>query len=102
MCALPGLSTPSRDQPVIVWLWDTDGPDGSASGVTDDQAAACRAAEAGMTSTGAATAVVEVAMHLDGGGWMSSGYRRTGHLWAARRHDGRVTWTRSRRLLAAS
>jgi hypothetical protein len=84
---------------VIVWLWDTDGPDGSASGVTDDQAAACRAAEKGMTATGAATAVVEAAVHLDGGGWMSSRYRRTGHGWTARRHDDRVTWTEFRRNL---
>jgi hypothetical protein len=84
---------------VIVWLWDADGPDGSASGVTDDQAAACRAAERGMSVTGAATAVVEAAMHLDGGGWMRSGYRRTGYLWTARRHDGRVTWTGSHRCL---
>ncbi len=44
---------------MIVWLWDTDGPDGSASGVTDDQDAAHRAAEKGMTATGAVTAVVE-------------------------------------------
>ena len=36
---------------MIVWLWDADGPDGSASGVTDGQATACRAAEEGMAVT---------------------------------------------------
>lgn len=84
---------------MIVWLWDADGPDASASGVTGDHAAACRAAEAGMTAAGAVTATVEVATYLDGGGWMSSGYRRTGHLWTARRHDDRVTWTEFHRSL---
>jgi hypothetical protein len=52
-----------------------------------------------MTATGAVTAVVEVAVHLDGGGWMSSRYRRTGHGWIARRQDGRVTWTEFHRNL---
>ena len=89
---------------MIVWLWDADGPDGGASGVSGDPAAACRAAENGMAATGAATAVVEAAVHLDGGGWLTSGYRRTGHGWTARRHEGRVTWTIfcRRRELAAS
>jgi len=87
---------------VIVWLWDADGPEGSASGVAGDQAAACRAAESGMASTGAVTAVVEAAAHLDGGGWLSSGYRRAGLGWTARRREGRVTWTEFRRELAAS
>jgi hypothetical protein len=84
---------------VIVWLWDADGPDGSASGVTDSQATACRAAEEGMTVTGAATTTVEEATHLGGGGWMRSGYRRTGHMWTAQRHNGQTTWTESRRCL---
>lgn len=87
---------------MIVWLWDADGPDSGASGVTGDQAVACRAAENGMTATGALTALVEAAEHLDGGGWLSSGYRRTGRGWTARRLEGRVMWTEFRRELAAS
>ena len=83
---------------MIVWLWDADGPDGSASGVTDGQATACRAAEEGMAVTRAAMATVEVAVHFDGGAWMSSGYRRTGHMWTARHRNGQITWTESRRL----
>ena len=81
---------------MIVWLWDADGPNGSASGVTGDRAAACRAAVEGMALTGAATAVVETAAHLAGGWWLSSGYCRTGHQWTARRHKSRVIWTEAR------
>jgi hypothetical protein len=80
---------------VIVWLWDADGPVSSASGVTGDKASACRAAEVAMAATGATMATVETAMHLDGGGWMISGYRPTGHVWIARWHDGGVVWTES-------
>jgi hypothetical protein len=83
---------------VIVWLWDADGPDGGASGVTGDQDSACRAAEEAMAATGAAMATVETATHLDGGAWMKSGYRPTGHVWTARRRDGEVAWTESHRL----
>ena len=84
---------------MVVWLWDTVGPNGSACGVTDSQTTASRAAEEGMVVTGAPTATVEVAMHLDGGGWMSSRYRRTGYVWTALRHNGQTTWTESRRRL---
>jgi hypothetical protein len=91
---MPALfSSESTAGRVIVWLWDADGPNGSASGVTGDQGAACRAASESMAVTGASTATVEAAAHLSGGGWMSSGYRRTGHRWAARRHGSHVTWT---------
>ena len=87
---------------MIVWLWDADGPDGGASGVTDDQDSACRAAEKGMAATGAVMATVETARHLDGGGWMKSGYRPTGHVWTARRLDGGVAWTESHRVERAA
>ena len=83
---------------MIVWLWDAAGPVSGASGVTGDQASAHRAAEKGMAATGASMATVETAMHLDGGGWMITGYRPTGHVWTARWHDGAVVWTESYRL----
>jgi hypothetical protein len=76
---------------VIVWVWDADGAAGrSASGVTDDADAARRAA---ITTTGAQTATVEWALHLDGGDRMESGYLRSGSGWTARRQDdGTITW----------
>ena len=79
---------------MIVWIWDADGPaDRSATGVTDDEAAARRAARAAMTATGAQTATVEWAVHLGGGDWMRSGYLRSGSGWTARRQDdGTITW----------
>lgn len=87
---------------MIVWLWDADGPGGSASGVTDDPAAACHAAEEGMAVTGATMATVETAMHLAGGGWMRARYRPTGHVRIAWRRDGGVAWTESYRLMRAA
>lgn len=82
------------EQTVIVWIWDADGPAGrSASGVTDDEAAARRAARAAITATGAQGATVEWALHLGGGDWMTSGYLRSGSGWTARRcEDGTIAW----------
>jgi hypothetical protein len=81
---------------VIVWIWDADGPAGrSATGVTDDEAAARSAARAAITATGAETATVEWALHLGGGDWMRSGYLRSGSGWTARRQDdGTLAWAR--------
>jgi hypothetical protein len=76
-----------------VWLWDADGPHGSASGVTDDVGTARRAAGEGMAATGATTAKVQQATHLAGGDWMRSGYSRTGTGWTARRTGNRIRWT---------
>jgi hypothetical protein len=79
---------------VIVWVWDAEGAAGlSASGVTDDADAARRAASAAITATGAQIAIVEWAVHLDGGDRMESGYLRSGSGWtASRRDDGTITW----------
>jgi hypothetical protein len=77
---------------IMVWLWDADGPAHSASGVTADDAAARDAAKRAMISTGAVTATVEQAAHLAGGGWMRSGYSRTGTGWTASRDGSRITW----------
>jgi hypothetical protein len=46
-----------------------------------------------MTATGATTATVEAATHLDGGTWMRSGYGRTGRVWTAQSDNGQTTWT---------
>ncbi len=93
----PRESGSGGDRMVTVWLWDADGPCRSASGVTDDDDAARAAAREGMITTGAATATVEQATHLGGGGWMLSGYSRTGTGWTARRSGDRITWSRFRR-----
>jgi hypothetical protein len=86
-----------------VWLWETDGPAHSASGVTADDGTAKDAAEEGMLITGAATATVEQATHHAGGGWMRSGYHRTGTGWTATRNGTRIRWSRfHRRERAAS
>ncbi len=78
---------------VIVWLWYADGPAGSASGVTDDESLARRAAERGMIATAAVTATAQEAAHLGGGSWMTAGYEPTGAGCTARRHGDRITWT---------
>jgi len=82
---------------VTVWLWDADGPSRSASGVTADDGAARDAAREGMITTGATRATVEQAAHHAGGGWMRSGYSRTGTGWTARRSGNRVRWSRFHR-----
>lgn len=79
-----------------VWLWETDGPARSASGVTSDDGTAKDAAREGMLITGAATATVEQAVHRAGGGWMRSGYHRTGTGWTATRDGTRIRWSRFR------
>lgn len=76
-----------------LWLWEADGPVRSASGVAGDDGAARDAAEEGMTATGAATATVRQAAHLAGGGWLRSGYSRTGAGWTASRDGSRITWS---------
>jgi hypothetical protein len=85
-----------------VWLWDAVSSTGSAGGVTDNEARAQLSAEEGMLAAGAATATVELATHLDGGGWMQSCYRRTGRGWMARRRGDHVTWEPLPRLERAS
>jgi hypothetical protein len=77
---------------IMVWLWEADGPGRSASGVTADEGTARDAARTAMITTGAVTATVEQAAHLAGGGWMRSGYSRTGTGWAASRNRSRITW----------
>jgi hypothetical protein len=85
-----------------VWLWETGGPARSACGVTGHDGAARGVAEERMITTGADSATVEQATHLAGGGWMRSGYHRTGTGWTASRHGKRISWTRFYRPEAAA
>ncbi len=82
---------------MILWTWGADGPDGSTSGVTDDEASAKHAAVKGMLAWGAATATVEAVMLLDGVVSLEPGYRRTGTVWIARRDTNGITWRMSSR-----
>lgn len=50
-----------------------------------------------MAATGADTATVQEVTHRAGGGWMRSGYFRTGTGWTARRNGDRIRWTKFRR-----
>jgi hypothetical protein len=50
-----------------------------------------------MIATGAVTATVEQATHLAGGGWMRSGYFRTGTGWTASRDGNWISWTEFRK-----
>jgi hypothetical protein len=85
---------------MILWTWETD--DGGASGVTDDEGTARRAAIDAMRSTGTATAMVEAMSHLGGGYWMESGYRSIGIVWTARQDTNGITWQMSNSNLAAA
>jgi hypothetical protein len=88
-----GAAGARRDTPVIVWLWDASGPARRGRGITDDEAAARRAAEACLRGTEACSARVESARAVLGIESLTSGYERTGHGWEARRRrDGRITW----------
>ena len=78
---------------MIVWLWDSSGPTGDASGVTDDETQARHAAEAYMHVTNASTARMERAHLRIGIHALTAGYERTGKGWTARkRNDGLITW----------
>lgn len=50
-----------------------------------------------MAASGADTAPVQEVTHRAGGGWMRSGYVRTGTGWTARRNGDRIRWTKFRR-----
>ena len=79
---------------VIVWLWDSSGPAGEASGITDDEAQARRAAEKYMRTVQACTARVERAHLRIGIHALTPGYERTGKGWSARqRRNGYIAWT---------
>jgi len=77
---------------VIVFLWDVRTLDGgSARGVTDDEKVARLAASDVMLATGV-MGRIERAYPINGGGWLTDGYRRLGSGWSAQLRDGRVRW----------
>jgi hypothetical protein len=79
---------------LIVWLWDSSGPASGASGITDNETQARRAAEAYMHTAEACTARVERAHLRVGIHALTTGYERTGNGWEAKkRRDGPITWT---------
>ena len=85
------LILPGR--PMIVWLWDTWGPDRRGRGVSGDRATAQRAAEACLRSGHASGARLEEALAILGTESLTSLYQRTGQGWQAR-HDtrGGISW----------
>ena len=85
------VTLPGR--PMIVWLWDTWGPDRRGRGVSGDRATAQRAAEACLRSGHASGARLEEALAILGTESLTSLYQRTGQGWQAR-HDtrGGISW----------
>ncbi len=74
---------------MTVWLWEA----GNGRGVSDDLSRAREAAAACLRGSRANSARVEQALLLVGGGWLTSGYHRTGTGWLAKpRRDGEVSW----------
>jgi hypothetical protein len=61
---------------VIVWMWDTDGPDRAVGGVTDNEERARRAVEALMLSGQTTAARVEMVHLVTGFGALTSHYQR--------------------------
>jgi hypothetical protein len=76
---------------VIVFLWDVSTPGGAARGITDEETRARLAVSALLQASGE-TARVERATPLQGGAWLTDGYRRLGSGWTAHLRDGRITW----------
>lgn len=78
---------------MIVWLWDAGGTGLRGRGISDDQRRARRAAAALLRSGNCAAAQVEEAIAELGMVTLTSGYRRTGRRWQARRgpHGG-IWW----------
>ena len=94
----------SEGDPVIVWLWDANGPDRDYAGVTDNLSQALTSAQTLLSDRRASTARIEQAYARMGGLWIHSGYERTGTgQTAAPADNGTVTWTPFHRpALAAS
>ena len=85
------VTLPGR--PMIVWLWDTWGPDRRGRGVSGDRATAQRAAEACLRNGHASGARLEEALAILGTESLTSLYQRTGQGWQAQ-HDtrGGISW----------
>ena len=74
-----------------VWLWEA----GSRRRVSNQERRAREAAAACLRGGRADVARVERALFVREGGWLTSGYQRTGEgLAGAARANGRISWTR--------
>jgi hypothetical protein len=74
---------------MTVWLWEA----GNRRGVSDDLSRAREAAAASLRDGRTGSARVEQALLMLGGGWLTSGYQRTGEGWLAQpRRNGEVSW----------
>ncbi len=74
---------------MTVWLWEA----GARRGVSDDLSRAREAASASLREGRASSARVEQARLMLGGGWLTSGYQRTGEGWLGQpRRDGEIRW----------
>jgi hypothetical protein len=85
---------------VIIYLWTAPGADTAAfhraSGVSDDQARACHAAEVLLRTGQACVAYVECVYTAIAAATLSLCYVPTGTAWCARLGDGgQVVWTPS-------
>ena len=86
-----------------VYLWQADGPEQGARGVTDDEQAARRAAAVLLQDGRASSAVVEEAVPELGMRTLTAGYYPTGQRWDGRLGaQGRVRWVPARAGTAAA
>jgi hypothetical protein len=82
---------------VIVWLWDTSGPDHDACGITADRPAAQERARACLLDDNATRAQVQAAELIAGQDVLDSYYRRFGDRWqGCLTNSGDFRWHRSR------
>ena len=77
---------------MTVWLWNAEGPERGAIGVSDDELRACQVAEESLYQVGTDEALVEQAYAALELGTLSYGYHRTGNGWHARRTPDGITW----------
>ncbi len=80
-----------------VFLWQADGPEQGARGVTDDQRRARRAAAGLLRDGQASSAVIEEAAAELGMRTLNADYYATGQRWQGRLGArGRVRWVTAR------
>jgi hypothetical protein len=82
-----------REEAVVDYLWQTDGPRQGSRGVCRDHVAARRAAEGCINTEGATQALIQAATPgLETAG-LDDGWCPTGDAWLAEFHDdGGIAW----------
>jgi hypothetical protein len=81
---------------VSVFLWQADGPEAGARGVSGSLWAARRAAEGRLRSGAATAAEIEEAVLGLGTRALTFSYCPAGRRWQAKTSRGRVTWVPDR------